>query len=85
MDVERRQAELIEQFSVQATTLSNSALQLPALVLEATSHTALFAFSKLYAHLALAKERAAATGLLPFSPLFPIVGLGLGLLFSPIM
>ena len=46
MDAERRQAELIAQFSAQAAALS-SAPQLAALVLEATSHPALFAFSEL--------------------------------------
>jgi hypothetical protein len=66
---------------VQVTTLSNSAPQLPTLVLETTSHTVIFAFSDFYAHPALTEERAAA--LLPCSPLFPIVGLGFGLLFSP--
>jgi hypothetical protein len=85
MDAERRQAELIEQFSAQATALSNSAPQLAALVLEATSHPALFAFSELYAHPALAKVRARPLGspLLPFSPFVARggVGLGLGLLF----
>jgi hypothetical protein len=68
MDAERRQAELIEQFSAQATALSNSAPQLAALVLEATSHPALFAFSELYAHPALAKVRARPLG----SPLLPL-------------
>uniref|UniRef100_A0A804QEX0 COP9 signalosome complex subunit 7 n=1 Tax=Zea mays TaxID=4577 RepID=A0A804QEX0_MAIZE len=48
MDAERRQAELIAQFSSQAVALS-SAQQLAALVLEATSHPALFAFSELLA------------------------------------
>jgi hypothetical protein len=76
MDAERRQAELIEQFSAQATALSNSAPQLAALVLEATSHPALFAFSELYAHPALAKVRAAAAGLSPAPTLSPAAGWG---------
>ncbi|KAL5197184.1 hypothetical protein ABZP36_000696 [Zizania latifolia] len=54
MDAERRQAELIEQFSAQAAALS-SAPQLAALVLEATSHPALFAFSELLSLPALSK------------------------------
>ncbi|EMS65997.1 hypothetical protein TRIUR3_20361 [Triticum urartu] len=54
MDAERRQAELIEQFSAQAAALS-SAPQLAALVLEATSHPALFAFSELLTLPALSK------------------------------
>uniref|UniRef100_A0A0E0DE06 PCI domain-containing protein n=1 Tax=Oryza meridionalis TaxID=40149 RepID=A0A0E0DE06_9ORYZ len=55
MDAERRQAELIEQFSAQAAALSSSAPQLAALVLEATSHPALFAFSELLSLPALSK------------------------------
>ena len=58
MDAERRQAELIEQFSAQAAALS-SAPQLAALVLEATSHPALFAFSELLTLPALSKVTAA--------------------------
>ncbi|ONM23733.1 COP9 signalosome complex subunit 7 [Zea mays] len=54
MDAERRQAELIAQFSAQAAALS-SAPQLAALVLEATSHPALFAFSELLTLPALSK------------------------------
>jgi hypothetical protein len=54
MDAERRQAELIGQFSAQAAALS-SAPQLAALVLEATSHPALFAFSELLTLPALSK------------------------------
>ncbi|KAI5013673.1 hypothetical protein ZWY2020_037717 [Hordeum vulgare] len=54
MDAERRQAELIEQFSAQAAALS-SAPQLAALVLEATSHPSLFAFSELLTLPALSK------------------------------
>uniref|UniRef100_A0A453BIH4 PCI domain-containing protein n=1 Tax=Aegilops tauschii subsp. strangulata TaxID=200361 RepID=A0A453BIH4_AEGTS len=54
MDAERRQAELIEQFSAQAAALS-SGPQLAALVLEATSHPALFAFSELLTLPALSK------------------------------
>ncbi|ONM23729.1 COP9 signalosome complex subunit 7 [Zea mays] len=57
MDAERRQAELIAQFSAQAAALS-SAPQLAALVLEATSHPALFAFSELLTLPALSKVRA---------------------------
>lgn len=56
MDAERRQAELIGQFSAQAAALS-SAPQLAALVLEATSHPALFAFSELLTLPALSKVR----------------------------
>jgi COP9 signalosome complex subunit 7 len=59
MDAERRQAELIAQFSAQAAALS-SAPQLAALVLEATSHPALFAFSELLTLPALSKVPAAA-------------------------
>jgi hypothetical protein len=58
MDAERRQAELIGQFSAQAAALS-SAPQLAALVLEATSHPALFAFSELLTLPALSKVTAA--------------------------
>ncbi|KAJ1254367.1 hypothetical protein BS78_02G282500 [Paspalum vaginatum] len=54
MDAERRQAELIGQFSAQAAAVS-SAPQLAALVLEATSHPALFAFSELLTLPALSK------------------------------
>ena len=60
MDAERRQAELIEQFSAQAAALS-SAPQLAALVLEATSHPALFAFSELLTLPALSKVSAACS------------------------
>jgi hypothetical protein len=59
MDAERRQAELIGQFSAQAAALS-SAPQLAALVLEATSHPALFAFSELLTLPALSKVTAAS-------------------------
>jgi hypothetical protein len=83
MDAERRQAELIEQFSAQATALSNSAPQLAALVLEATSHPALFAFSELYAHPALAKVRAAGAGHLACSTLSHNGGARVRLVFSP--
>jgi COP9 signalosome complex subunit 7 len=52
MDAERRQAELIAQFSSQAV----------ALVLEATSHPALFAFSELLALPALSMVRTPPFG-----------------------
>jgi COP9 signalosome complex subunit 7 len=61
MDAERRQAELIAQFSSQAVALS-SAQQLAALVLEATSHPALFAFSELLALPALSMVRTPPFG-----------------------
>jgi COP9 signalosome complex subunit 7 len=63
MDAERRQAELIAQFSAQAAALS-SAPQLAALVLEATSHPALFAFSELLTLPALSKVRTPPFGAL---------------------
>jgi hypothetical protein len=45
MDIEQKQAELIDRFVNQASTLKASALW--PLIIEATSHPSLFAFSEI--------------------------------------
>ena len=82
MDAERRQAELIGQFSAQAAALS-SAPQLAALVLEATSHPALFAFSELLTLPALSKVRPPSASASSARPWRSPPGVGLGFNYFP--
>ena len=47
MDIEQKQAELIDHFIKQASAAKGSALE--SVVIEATSHASLFAFSEIMA------------------------------------
>ncbi|XP_074591412.1 COP9 signalosome complex subunit 7-like isoform X3 [Curcuma longa] len=47
MDIERKQSEVIDHFVKQAASVDASASNLAALVLEATAHPSLFAFSEI--------------------------------------
>ncbi|RWW03158.1 hypothetical protein BHE74_00012755 [Ensete ventricosum] len=54
MDMERKQSELIDHFVKQATAL-DAAAPLADLILEATAHPSLFAFSEIFSVPNLAK------------------------------
>lgn len=47
MEIEQKQAPLIEQFVKQASTLNGPGPALVKLIVEATSHPSLFAFSEI--------------------------------------
>ncbi|KAG6497829.1 hypothetical protein ZIOFF_045735 [Zingiber officinale] len=55
MDIERKQSEVIDKFVKQAASVDASASNLAALVLEATAHPSLFAFSEILSVPNLAK------------------------------
>lgn len=55
MDIEQKQAEFIDQFARQAGTLEGASLA--GLVVEATSHPSLFAFSEILSVPNLSKVR----------------------------
>ncbi|RRT52558.1 hypothetical protein B296_00030428 [Ensete ventricosum] len=57
MDIERRQSEIIDDFVKRAAALYDAAPNLAGLILEATAHPFLFAFSEILSVPSLARVR----------------------------
>lgn len=57
MDMERRQSEIIDDFVKRAAALYDAAPNLAGLILEATAHPFLFAFSEILSVPSLARVR----------------------------